>query len=128
MHLDNKDTIKLSELINWVKKELLSEEAKRDDPVPLFVIDEVTVEVNFVLSGEGEGGIDLKIVKAGAKVGEERIQKATVKMKSLISYEELASEFSKKHPEIREKVLDESVKVLLKGTDVRTEDSVPDRQ
>ncbi len=53
MPLDNKDTVKLNELIHWVKKELLSEKAKENDPEPLFIIDEVTVEVNFVLSGKG---------------------------------------------------------------------------
>lgn len=89
MPLDTKKTVKLSELIHWVKKELLSDGALQDDPVPLFVIEEVTVEVNFVLSGEGEGGFDLQIVKAGAKVAEERVQKAIVRMKPIVSYEQL---------------------------------------
>ncbi len=125
MHLDSKNSVKLNELIHWVKKELLSDEARDNDPVPLFVIDEVTVEVNFVLSGEGGTGFDLKIVKADAKVKEDRIQKAVVRMKPLVPYQELADEFSKRHPEIREKVVDDSVKVLLKGKTL-DEENVPD--
>ncbi len=126
MYLDNKDSVKLSELIHWVKKELLSDEMRDNDPVPLFVIDEVTVEVNFVLSGEGGTGFDLKVVKADAKVKEDRIQKAVVRMKPLVPYQELADEFSRRHPEIREKAVDDSVKVLLKGSKTFDEENVPE--
>ena len=121
MPLDAKNTVKLSELIHWVKKELLSDEALRDDPVPLFVIDEVTVEVNFVLSGEGEGNFDLRIVKAGARVAEKRVQKAIVRMKPLVPYERVRDRLEEKQLRHLE---DRVVRVLVKGPPV-TEQDVP---
>lgn len=126
MYLDNKNTVKLSELIYWVKQELLSDEARRNDPVPLFVIDEVTVEVNFVLAGKGSGGFDVVIAKANAEVAEERVQKATVRMKSLIPYDELVAEYKTKHPQERKQSLNDSLKVLLKGSVLENEsEAVP---
>lgn len=128
MFLDNKGSIKLSELINWVKKELLSDEARRNDPVPLFIIDEVTVEVNFVLTGEGEGGFNLVVVKADSKVGEERVQKAIVRMRPIVPPDQLAAEFATQQPQVRQQVLNEAVKVLLKGATAADSESVPTRE
>lgn len=122
MYLDNKNSVKLSELIHWVKQELLSEETRRTDPVPLFVVDEVTLEVNFVLTGEGEGGFDVKVVKAGAKVTEERMQTVTIKMKPLVPYNKLAEEFAKQKPHLIEQVMEDSVRVLLRGRTVEDDE------
>lgn len=124
MPLDTKSTVRLSELIHWVKRELLSDEARRDDPVPLFVIDEVTVEVNFVLSGEGEGGFDLQVVKAGAKVAEERVQKAIVRMRPVVPYERVRDRMGKEQLERLER---EGMRVLLKGV-IPSGESVPPRE
>ena len=124
MMLDNKKTVKLSELIHWVKKELLSDNALKNDPVPLFIIDEVTVEINFTLSGEGEAGFDLVVVKSGAKVAEERVQKAIVRMKPLIPFERVREKLSKEQLEQFE---NEGVKVFLKGHSL-SEALVPPRE
>jgi len=124
MPLDTKSTVKLSELIRWVKKELLSDEARRDDPMPLFVIEEVTVEVNFVLSGGGKAGFNLQVVMADAEVTEERVQKAIVRMKPLVPYEGVRARLGEEQLEYIEK---EAAKVLLKGW-VLPEKSVPKRE
>lgn len=124
MPLDTKQTVRLSELIHWVKRELLSDEALTNDPVPLFVVDEVTVEVNFILSGEGEGGFDLQVVKAGTKVAEERVQKAIVRMKPVVPYERVRDKLGKEQLERLEK---EGAKVLLKGL-ISQETSAPPRE
>ncbi len=124
MPLDTKKTVKLSELIHWVKQEILSDEALRDDPAPLCVIDEVTVEVNFILSGEGEGGFDLQVVKVGAKVAEERVQKAIVRMRPLVSYEQVRDRLGEEQLEHLE---NEAARVLVKGR-VLPEHGVPARE
>jgi hypothetical protein len=124
MPLDTKSTVKLSELIHWVKKELLSDEALRDDPAPLFVVDEVTVEVNFILSGGGKAGFDLQVITAGAEVTEERVQKAIVRMKPLVPYERVRDRLGEEQLEYLE---NEGVKVLLKGM-VLPEAGVPPRE
>jgi hypothetical protein len=124
MHLDNKNTIKLNELIHWVKKELLSPQIPDDDTLPLFVIEEVTVEVNFVLAGESEGGFDLQIVNAGAKISEERVQKAIVKMKPLIPYERVREKIN---VERLKNLEDKAIRVIVKGMEL-SEQSVPPRE
>jgi len=124
MYIDTKDTVKLSELIHWVKKELLSDDALKDDLVPLFVIDEVTVEVNFVVSGEGNGEFDLQVVKATAKVSEERVQKAIVKLKPLVPYERVRERLDERQLRHLE---DRVVRVLVKGLDLSEQD-VPKRE
>jgi hypothetical protein len=68
------------------------------------------------------------VVKAGAKVGEERVQKATVRMKPIVTYDELTSEFARRHPEIKEEVIDNSVRVFLKGRTVNDESAVGDER
>ena len=113
---DNKRPISLSELIYWVKQELLSEEARKKDPVPLFTIDEVTVEVNFVVEGTIEGGFSvLKIVEVGSEVLEQQVQKATIKMTPILDREQVVDELVASNPEILEVVKSESVKAVLKG-------------
>ncbi|MBD3157350.1 MAG: hypothetical protein GF309_01050 [Candidatus Lokiarchaeota archaeon] len=124
MHLDTKESMKLNKLIHWVKKELLSDEAQKDDPVPLFIIDEVTVEINFVLTGEGEGGFDLRVVRAGAKVGEERIQKAVVHMRPIVPYEDLKARLAEEHLVELEEV---AARALIKGRAWSGED-IPERE
>lgn len=124
MPLDTKKTVKLSELIDWVKKELWSDETLRDDSMPLFVIDEVTVEVNFVLTGEGEGGFDLQVVTAGAKVAEKRVQKAIVRMKPLVPYERVRERLGEKHLRNLE---DRVIKAVVKSLGSSQQD-VPTRE
>lgn len=122
MPIDTKDTVKLSKLIHWVKRELFSEEAHGDDSLPLFVIDEVTVEVNFVISGEGEGGFDLQVVKAGAKVAEERVQKAIVRLKPLVPYERVRERLEERHLKHFE---NKAIKLLIKGLPSSEQDVPP---
>ena len=105
----------LSELIFWVKNELLAEEALKKDPIPLFAIEEVTVEVNFVVSGNLKGGFNLQVVEADAEIEEQRVQKATVKMTPLLDREQVIEELVETRPEIIEIVKSKSVKAVLKG-------------
>ena len=124
MHLDNKGTVKLSELIQWVKKEIWSEESLKEDTLPMFVIDEVTVEVSFVLSGEGGSGFDLQVVSAEAKIAEERIQKATIRMKPLVPYEQIRERLKEKNLRHFE---DKLVRILVKNIE-SSEPNIPERK
>jgi len=82
-------SVSLSELIAWVKQDLLSEEARKNDPVPLFTIDEVTVEVNFTVEANNEGKISLKIIEFGGGVSGQTVQKATIKLTPILTKEEI---------------------------------------
>ena len=126
MYLDNKGSISLADLIFWVKKELLSPRSLGRDPAPLFVIDGVTIEVNFVLKGSGKGGFDMVVVKAEGEGGEERIQKATVRLKPIIASEALSTRFAETYPQKMEEIVSRSIAVLFKGQSDEDDDvSVP---
>jgi len=80
-------TLGLRELINRIKQDLLSEQLQSEPA--LFSIDEVTLELNFTITGDIDSGFDLGVVSLGSQVSEERIQKVTIKMTPLISREQL---------------------------------------
>lgn len=88
-YYDNKDSVKLSELIAWIKQELLVQERLNAESGPLFAVEEVTVEVNFVVEGKGQTGLDVKVLQLGTEIAEQRVQKAIVKMKPILPYEEI---------------------------------------
>jgi hypothetical protein len=116
--VDNKNTVKLSQLITWVKQEILSSKMLDNDPAPLFAIDEVILEVNFVIAGEVDGTIDLLVAKTDATVTEERVQKATIRMKSLVPPEKLSETLEKDYPAVYREIFLQSARVLLKGAPV----------
>jgi hypothetical protein len=111
----SKESLSLNELIFWVKKELLADVFREDDPAPLFFVEEVTVEVNFVVSGGMDGGFDLKVVQLGGNLAEERVQKASIRLKSLITQNQVSEELAAQNPQIKENILNNSIRVLLKG-------------
>ena len=49
---DNPKPIGLAELIYQVKRELLNPDIRKDDPVPLFAVDEIELEVAVSISRE----------------------------------------------------------------------------
>jgi hypothetical protein len=76
-------------LIRAVSEELLAsrEERLASDRPPLFEVQDLTVEVSFVVTDSrgGGGGFDLKVVKADAKVSydEQSIHRITLKLRAL---------------------------------------------
>ncbi len=108
--------VSLSDLIYWVKQELLSEEAKKKDPVPLFTIDEVTVEVNFVADAKVKAGVTIfKVVELGGEVGGQAVQKATIKMSPIIKREQIISKLQDADPEIMKIIEEDTYKAIFKG-------------
>lgn len=123
--MSDRINIKLNELITWVKQEILSAERLKNDPAPLFIIDEVTLEINFTVSGKADGRIELMVAQAGGVVKEERVQKATIHMKSIIPSEELLGELKEKHEKVYRRIYQESVVALLKGYESGTDLDAP---
>lgn len=75
----------INELIERVKEELLIEQDKKKPK--LFRITEITLEINFAISGDINSGFDLGVVTLGSEVSEERIQKVTIKLDPINSEE-----------------------------------------
>lgn len=127
-HSENEKPLSLGELINWIKRDLLSSQAADDDPAPFFVIDEVTVEVNFVVTGAVKGGFSfLKVIEAGAEVSEDRIQKATIRLKPILSHDEIIEKTKSEHPEVYRRTAENGVQFYLRGTMADDQDDTPPR-
>ncbi|HNS49863.1 MAG TPA: hypothetical protein PKO09_01640 [Anaerolineae bacterium] len=106
--------ITLTELIHELKRELLHEPPHAEDQPPLFYIDEILLDVGLIASKRASGEIELEVVDAGSNIAEARVHRATIRLSSLLSREQLASSLSD-NLEMRNAVVEESVRVLLKG-------------
>jgi len=83
----SKKSLGISELIQRIKQDLLN--AQPPNEPDLFSVDEITLEVNFTVTGDIDSGFDLGVVTLGSNVSEERVQKVTVKMTPLVSKQQL---------------------------------------
>jgi len=81
------EEIGLQELMYQVKKELLARSP--DDPVPLFYVEGVELELRVVARKEGQAGIKLYVVDIGGGGGHERAQTVRVRLRPLYSCEEM---------------------------------------
>jgi len=106
--------IGLTELIYQVKKELLSPDSRRADPVPLFAVEEIELEIAVAVSREGEAGINIQVLSLGGGVSREDAQTVRVTLKPLQSREELIAELRQRDPQLFASMAEESLN-LLKG-------------
>ena len=111
---DDPKPIGLAELIYQVKRELLNPDSRTDDPVPLFAVDEIELEVAVTVSREGQAGINIQVLNVGGSASREDAQTVRVKLKPLLSREELLTDLRKRNPGLSAAVTDES-QALLKG-------------
>jgi hypothetical protein len=108
--------IGLNELIYQVKRELLSAGSRENDPVPLFAVDEIELEVAVTVSREGQAGINIQVLNLGGGASREDAQTVRVRLKPLLTKEELLAELRKRNPGLFAAVTDES-QALLKGAE-----------
>lgn len=81
--------IGLQELMYQVKKELLTQTP--DDPVPLFYVQGVELELDIAVRKEGRAGIKIYIVDVGGGGSHEKAQRVKVSLSPLYSREEMRS-------------------------------------
>jgi hypothetical protein len=91
-------TLGISEFITRIKKDLLADQVQQEESA-LFSIDEVTIEINLVITGDIDSGFNFGVVTLGSKVSEERVQKVIIKMTPLVTKEQLINS-NNKNPEI----------------------------
>jgi len=108
---DNTDKMGLNEFISRLKKELLSDHSllNKEDTVPFFAVEEVTVEVNFVTRYDGNIGAKFWVISADARESNETAQKAIIRMKPILPVKDLILEI---YPDLKEKTK-ESLKEYL---------------
>jgi hypothetical protein len=81
------EEIGLQELLYQVKKELLAQSP--DDPVPLFYVEGVDLELGITARKEVQAGVKLYVVDIGGGGGQERAQTVRVSLRPLYSREEM---------------------------------------
>jgi len=97
------EDIGLVELIDRLKQDLV--QTHRGD-VPLFAITNVEITISFTATRSKNGGIDLKVISAGADRSREQVQQITVNLESLISIDELRAQLpDKMKPAIVRKIV-----------------------
>ena len=112
---DEPKSIGLTELIYQVKRELLSSESRQNDPVPLFAVDEIELEVAITVSREGQAGINIQVFSLGGGASRADAQTVRVKLKPLRTREELIADLQKRDPGLFDTMTEESLLLLLKG-------------
>jgi hypothetical protein len=91
------EEIGLQELLYQVKKELLAQSP--DDPVPLFYVEGVDLELGITARKEAQAGVKLYVVDIGGGGGQERAQTVRVSLRPLYSREEMRR-FVEQDPEL----------------------------
>jgi hypothetical protein len=117
--------IGLTELIYQVKRELLTAESRQNDPVPLFAVDEIELELAFTVSREGQAGINIQVLNVGGGASREDAQTVRVTLKPLRSREELIADLKARDPDVFATMTDESLLLLKGGQTVKPRMSWP---
>jgi hypothetical protein len=109
--------IGLTELIYQVKRELLTPESRQNDPVPLFAVDEIELELAITVRREGQAGINVQVFSVGCGTSREDAQTVRVTLKPLRSREELIADLKTRDPDVFASMTEDSL-ILLKGGQV----------
>jgi hypothetical protein len=114
--MSKEDSIGLAEFIEQVKRELLSTEPGVEGSIPLFSVDEVTLELQVAVHKEGKAGLQIYVVELGGGVGRDDTHNVTVTLTPLLSKEERIRLYKTHYPERWAALEYASVKAGLKGS------------
>jgi hypothetical protein len=90
--------IGLAELIEQIKRELLSTEIHSEADIPLFSVDDLTLEINVTVRKEGKGGLKIYVAEIGGGVSRDDVQKVKVTLTPLLSRQERIDFYKKHYP------------------------------
>lgn len=106
--------IGLAELIDQVKRELLSPAPREADPAPLFAVDEIVLELAVSVTREAEAGINIQVLSIGGGAARADVQTVRVTLRPLRTREELLADLKARDPQ-RFAEMAEASQHLLKG-------------
>jgi hypothetical protein len=115
--MSKENPIGLAELIEQVKQELLSTQMDAKETVPLFSVDEVSLELKLAVRKEGKAGLQIHVVELGAGVGRDDVQTVKVTLSPLISKEDRVRLFKTRYPERWQALEETSIEAALKGSE-----------
>ena len=112
---DNTIGIGLAELIEQVKRELLTPSLEGKTDIPLLSVDSVELELQVTVKKEGNAGIKIYVLELGAKGSRDDVQKVKVKLSPIVSKEVLLGMYKKRYPERLKELVDTSIEGTFKG-------------
>jgi hypothetical protein len=118
--VQNRKEITLQDLINQVRDELLTSptDVQVDKDYPLFLVDQVELEVVVDFSYDAKAGIKIsvpQILEGSVEGGQGKVSGHTMKLtlKPILTYEERRREFQK-YPKLWERIVDIQRRALTK--------------
>lgn len=115
--MSKENPIGLAELIEQIKRELLSTSISVERGIPLFSVDEVVLELQVTVHKEGKAGLQIHVVELGGGAGRDDVQNVKVTLTPLLNKEERLHLYKTRYPEHWKALEDASVKAGLKGSD-----------
>jgi hypothetical protein len=109
------NTIGLAELIEQVKRELLTPSVEGETDIPLLSVDEVELELQVTVRKEAKGGIKIYVLELGGGGSRDDVQKVKVKLSPIVNKETLLGLYKKRHPERLNELVDTSIEGTFKG-------------
>lgn len=112
--------IGLAELIQQVKKELLTTYSPSKNDTPILSVDSVELELQVTVKKEGKGGVKINVLQFGGGelsggASRDDVQKVKVTLSPLVSKEDILKVYNQKDPEKWKKFWETNVDALLKG-------------
>jgi hypothetical protein len=115
--------IGLAELVNELKRELLSLETDTEENVPLFSVDQVELELQVAVTKEAGGGLLIQVIQLGGRVERQDVQTVKVTLTPLFEKEERLQYLKAQHPENWQALQEGQIQATFKG---RSQESLDD--
>ena len=122
--MSQENPIGLAELIEEVKRELLSQGPDAADAAPFFSVDEVALELQVTVRKEGKAGLNIHVIEVGGDVGRDDVQTIKVTLSPLLTKEERIRLYKARYPERWHALEGASVEAGVKGHDKKSSEEV----
>ncbi|MCL2924973.1 MAG: hypothetical protein MGF17_10205 [Trichodesmium sp. MAG_R04] len=113
--MNNENLIGLTELIQQVKQELLTQSPDSETDIPIFAVDSVELELQVTVKKEGKAGIKIYVFEMGGGSSRDDVQKVKVKLSPLLNREQLLAIYKKQYPERWPELLKKNIDAGMKG-------------
>ena len=121
--MSEENRIGLTELIEQVKRELLTNDPDGKTDARILGVDSVELELQVTVKKEGKGGVKINVLSVGGGelaggFSRDDIQKVKVKLSPLLNKEQLlGSYYNNLSPDKQKEFLKTSTEALTKGSD-----------
>lgn len=107
--------IGLAELVNELKRELLSLETDTQENVPLFSVDQVELELQVAVTKEAGGGLLIQVIQLGGRVERQDVQTVKVTLTPLLEKAERLQYLKARYPENWQALQEGQIRATFKG-------------